>query len=192
MDAFMKSIFPDFTNKDWFFLILTLIGILLALEPIFNFREKWRSFDAKLSKKAFWSFVASGIEQLNRYRNYQIHPWLFVSNFFKDIIDFLLMILVPSLLYVIVVEAYFQDLSNRPFAIGVLLFLTLFFLLVKRNDINSFHKPERVEKMLRDNLKHGLEKAWVTEELVAVMNEHIEAHDWDAAMKIVERRSLTE
>lgn len=48
----MRKFFADFSGKDWLFLALTIVGLILGLEAILNVRGKIRNWRASRSKLA--------------------------------------------------------------------------------------------------------------------------------------------
>jgi hypothetical protein len=70
----MKTFFADFSPKNWLFLVLTLIGIALAVEAILNFRLKWKNWRASKSKKGLEKRLDQLYGFISQIAGYQKNP----------------------------------------------------------------------------------------------------------------------
>lgn len=164
----MKEFFVDFAGKDWLFLVLTLIGIFIGLEAIFNFRGKWKDWRATKSEERFLIRMREKTKLMNRVATYSKQPF----NFFVDELEDTIRFLIFTLFSLALVGIYYLSNPITAFYPWLELILGAFlicsttfgFLLERLRHIDYYRDSHKLLKDVRILVEEGYKKGWVSEE----------------------------
>lgn len=172
----MNTWFPDWTGKDTFFLILAILALVLSLEPIFNFRNRWKNWRARKSKDAFARRLVEKTKLMRRVLAYYDRPTDFFVDEMEDTVRFLIGL-------VLVAALFFLGYELNPFADwieayigGFLSFVvTMRFLLERLAHLEYYRDPPIHLKEVEELIKEGHTKGWISEERFLELTTEMEA-----------------